>query len=136
MTNQQKKKKLKSYHDLDIQIDRLLEEKARWRARAMKVSPSYSPLPKAAAQEDSTQSCIERVVLLEGEINRKIDALILLKREIEGYIQTVNNPTLRLLLQLRYIDGYTWEKVAEKLHYDYRHVTKLHGKALSLLKMP
>lgn len=136
MTNQEKKKKLQSYRMLDLEIDRLLEEKSRWYAKAMKITPSYSDLPKSGGRVDRTQLCIEQVMRIEQEANDKIDALVQLKQEIETYIQTVPDAKLRLLLQYRYIDGYKWEKVAEQMHYDYRHVTKLHGQALFLIKMP
>lgn len=38
------------------------------------------------------------------------------------------------LLTLRYIDGLIWEEVAEKMHYSYKHVHRLHNEALALIK--
>lgn len=35
------------------------------------------------------------------------------------------------VLTMRYIDGLSWEKIAEQTGYSYRNVTRLHGKALA-----
>jgi hypothetical protein len=46
-------------------------------------------------------------------------------------IGRVEDTRLRELLTNRYINGLTWEKVAEEMHYSYKHVTHcLHPKAL------
>ena len=58
-----------------------------------------------------------------------------LRREIEGAIRQVEDERLRELLQLRYLEGLTWEKVSEALNLQYRWVIKLHGDALENIEM-
>ena len=72
---------------------------------------------------------------LDEEINKKIDALVDFRKVVESKINTVGNSTLRRILFLRYINGLTWENVAVVMNYGYRQVCRLHGKALSELKM-
>ena len=43
---------------------------------------------------------------------------------------------LREVLELYYIDGFTWEQVAQRMELDPRWVFRLHGKALLRVKVP
>jgi len=40
------------------------------------------------------------------------------------------------VLELYYLDGYTWEQVAAAMHLDQRWIYRLHGKALLKVKVP
>ena len=52
-------------------------------------------------------------------------------------IRAVEEPRLAELLELYYIDGLTWERVAERMGFvDVRWVYVLHGRALRLVKVP
>lgn len=53
--------------------------------------------------------------------------------EVSCTIDRVPEP-YRTLLYERYINGKTWEQVAVRMNYSYRHTTKLHGTALNVLK--
>jgi len=53
---------------------------------------------------------------------------------IERAIQTLDNPIDRELMRLKYLDGLTWEEVAEKLCRSRQWVTVLHGRILQKLK--
>ena len=43
-------------------------------------------------------------------------------------------PTARMLLRYRYIDGLKWEEVCCRMNYSWRQVHRLHGDALSKLR--
>lgn len=130
MTNGDKKAYLSQYGSLDRQIDRLLEEKTQWQARATAVTPLYAVGSKGHGG-DRVQGAIEKIMTLEEEINRAIDHLIDLRTEIETRIQTVEEDRLREVLRYRYIDGLTIEEIAARMHYDVRHIARLHNAALS-----
>lgn len=70
---------------------------------------------------------------MENEISCQIYDLLELKKEIEGTISKVDDPVLRQLLTLRYINGYAFERVAEKMFYTYKWVCVLHGNALNAI---
>ncbi len=41
-----------------------------------------------------------------------------LETEITEYINSVNDSKVRMIMQYKYIDGYTWKKIANIMHYD------------------
>ncbi len=130
MTNKDKKAWLKRYSAIDRQIKNKTDELAMWRSRATKITPTYSGLPKGGGG-DRIQTAVDNICRLEDEINAEIDRLIITRAEINEAIAKVEDERLREVLTLRYIQGKSWEWIAVEMHYNYRWVTKLHGKALS-----
>lgn len=41
-----------------------------------------------------------------------------LEREITAYINSVEDSRIRRIMQYKYVDGYTWRKIACIMHYD------------------
>ena len=74
---------------------------------------------------------VDKIISLEQEINREIDALLNLKQEIRQRIEKLENADFRDVLTRRYILFETWEQIAVDMHYTYRWIHKLHGRALS-----
>jgi hypothetical protein len=54
------------------------------------------------------------IAMLEEEIQANIEESEKAVKEIEGYIQSVEEPKMRELLRSRFIDCLNWEKVGEK----------------------
>ena len=136
LTNQEKIQYLSRHKNLDRRIERKCEELSRWRERATKITPTLSDTPKSPSSgADSIQTAVEHIIELESEINADIDQLTDTRREISEAIQTVKDEKLQLLLEYRYVDGMTWDQIAVKMEYSYMHICRLHGKALSNLKM-
>ena len=133
--NEQKIRYLSRYRRLNQRIDRLLEEQGRWREKAMRITPVLSPVPGGGGSGSPIERPIEKVIAMEGDINAAIDALIDLRREIQGAIDKVPDENLQLLLTYRYIDGLTWERIAEKMDYSRQWVFRLHGKALQKIEL-
>ena len=77
-----------------------------------------------------------KIVDLQNEINRDIDKLVELKREIMGVIKAVANPDFQTLLEKRYLCFLSWEKIAVDMGYDLRYVHKLHTQALEECRIP
>ena len=74
------------------------------------------------------ESALVNLLCLEEEINDDIDQLIDLKRELKTFVAEIENSSYRLLLELRYLGGSTWEEVAAIMGYDVRWVYRLHRK--------
>ena len=55
-------------------------------------------------------------------------------REAEKLIATLRDERYRSVLQLRYLCGYDWQEIADRLHFSLRWTHKLHGEALQELK--
>lgn len=87
--------------------------------------------------EDGHRVALDKAVAdlvdTEAKTAAEIDRLTVLEAEIIGAIDRVPEP-YRALLYERYVNGKTWEQVAVDMHYSYRGVTKMHGRALQTLK--
>jgi len=136
MTNKDKIKYLKRYINLDREIDRKLEEVARLRSKLTRIMPIYSTEPKGGGSiRGKTESIIAKIVDLENEIDTDIDRLVAIREGIKTIIEAVEDDRERLLLQYRYLDGWTFEKIAVEMNYSWRQIHRLHSRALSNLKM-
>lgn len=115
---------------LDREINSLLEEKQNVRDRILKITQSYTGNVVQATKDPHK---FDRVVELELEIDRNIDELVRVKAEILNAISELPDGRYREILRLRYLKGMTFEQIAVEMHYSWRHVCTLHGRAL--LKM-
>ena len=136
MTNKDKIKYLKRYINLDREIDRKLEEIARLRSKLTRITQVLTAEPQGGGSiYGKTEEIIAKIVDLEREIDADIDRLISIRDNIEAVIEAVENDRERLLLQYRYLDGWTFEKIAVEMNYSWRQIHRLHSQALINLKM-
>lgn len=133
VTSREKKAVLKGYCICIREAQRLEEEIRRWDAVATKVTTEASGMPKAQGGADRIQSAVEHIVELQQELTAQMETQVDLRRHIEDAIRTVGDARLQLLLRYRYIDGWTWERIAVETCTDYRWILRLHGKALEKL---
>lgn len=90
--------------------------------------------PSASVSRMADAVC--KIIDLQAEINRDIDMLVDLKKEIMGVIKAVANPEHQTLLEKRYLCFLSWEKIAVDMGYDLRYIHKLHTRALDECKIP
>ena len=121
---------------IEQEISSLEEEwRAAWEraVRTVKVSSDIS------VQESRKTPADEKFAVYADytrEISEKVKELIRVKREIIEAISKVENGTYRAILYERYIRYKKWERIATEMNYDYRHICRLHGKALLEVKVP
>ena len=77
-------------------------------------------------QRSKMESCIAQI----DELEREIDVSVGLLGEIRETIRQVEDHCYRNVLELRYLDGMTWEQIGNRMHYSDRWVKILHGRAL------
>lgn len=133
--NAKKIKYLSRYIALNRRVDRLLEEKAKWWSLCLKVTPSLSPAPGGGESGSPVERPMDKVLEIEEKIDQEIDELQEVRRDIKTVLGQLEDDTLRLLMEYRYLDGLTFEEIAVKMHYSWRWVIKLHGKALAEIKI-
>lgn len=131
--NQKKISWLSRFRKSEQELSRLYDEQERWRAKAEKVTQRISPMPTGAPSGNRVQDAVEKIGEVESHISREIVEQCAVRDEIASTIAAVPDETMRLLLQLRYMDGLTWEEIAVKMHYTYQWVCVLHGRALKEL---
>ena len=121
----------------DARINALIERQQRYRELAQRRTPVYRDTPGGGRRcASSVEEYVAKIVDLEREIDRRIDEYVDLTREIEAAIDKVGDDRCRNILRYRYINGWSWEKIAREMHYDERWVRRLHGRALARREIP
>lgn len=131
MSNQEKIAYLKQYKTLDKHINRLLEEKEMWFTRATKVTQTIDDMPRGGDGEDARQKAIANMMDADMRANQAIDEYTDLGKEIKAVIKSIGDSTLELLLEYRYIDGKTFERIAVDMNYSWKQTHRLHNEALT-----
>ena len=89
---------------LDQRINSKLEQVMSLRDLATKATSTLSDVaPSGTRNVHRMEDIIVKIVDLENEINRDIDNLVDLKREMVSVIKAVTDPELQTLLELRYL---------------------------------
>ena len=126
---------LRRARSVDRRADEATERVERIRARleAGRMS-SVTGMPRGGAK-DWTETA-DRLIELEQRVNAQVREMVRWKLAAIDAIDDVEEARLREVLELYYIDGFTWEQVAQRMELDPRWVFRLHGKALLRVKVP
>lgn len=133
VTNGEKKAILLEYRAIERRINRLIDEKAAWNAKATATTSSFSDMPRSGGGSDKIQTTVEKIIEIEEKLDHEIDALVDLRNRIEAAVEKLEDGRLRDVMRYRYIDGMKWEQIAAIMRLDYRWVLRLHGRALCKL---
>lgn len=125
------KKFFQEIRNIDKQIDVKCEQLEQLKALATKVTATMSDISvKPSGVSRSMENSVDKIIMLQNEINADIDRLVDLKREANDIIRQIPNEKYRRVLENRYLLGKTWEAIAVGMNMTYQGVCKLHGKAL------
>lgn len=126
---------LRQVRGIDRRIDETQERLERMKARleAGRMS-NLSGMPRGGAIDWTVTA--DKVIDLERRLNGQIREMCRLKQDAMDAIDRVEESRLREVLELYYLDGYTWEQVAETMKTDLRWVYRLHGRALLQVEVP
>ncbi|EYE88017.1 hypothetical protein Q428_10185 [Fervidicella metallireducens AeB] len=117
---------------LDKLIQNKLEQMEKLEAIAQKttVDLSQEKVSGGKASTSPMENAVVKLIELKHEINDDIDRLIDLKREIIETIGQLSDGSYKLLLEMRYIGGKSWDVIAVELGCDRRTIFRMHGKAI------
>lgn len=130
----------KEYLSQGLWLDRIIENKLKqlesFRILVMKLNTNYSHDKVSGGNKikSKMENTIVKIVDLENEINADIDRIIALKKEILNNIKQLDKLNYRLLLEMRYISGKTWEEISEEFHCSSSGIFKIHGVALKKIE--
>lgn len=126
------KMKLRQYRHLLKEIRELEREKRHVLDRYL-APPQPTGMPGAHDEADRIGNVVAKRDRYQRLIDAKLDELIDLRHEIEKAIADLPSEDRRLI-RLRYIEGWSWGRVAEALHYSVRQVLRHHGRILQQMR--
>lgn len=131
------KEYLSQAYRLDQRINSKIEQVASLNELATKCTSTLTGMPRNPNRASSTMAdAVGKIIDLQNEINRDIDRLVDLKREIVTVIKAIENPEYQTLLEKRYLCFLTWEKIAVDMGYDLRWLYRIHKRALDEICVP
>ena len=126
---------------LDQAINARLERIARLRALVSGRAARTDGMPRGSAGSagstffDWTDTVV-KIDEMDCALDKDIDRLIDLKREIAEVIAAVPDMRYRTLLEYRYLCGWSWARIARAMHYGEDWVRHAHGWALKQVRVP
>ena len=133
MTNDDKKKQLKSYIKASEKIQDLIDEIAHLKEKVHKVTPALSDMPMGTGTSDRA-GIIATYMDMINELEIEVKNLQIVKRDVEYLISTIDDWTVERVMRLRYIDGLRWEDICCKVNYTWKWVHKLHSDGLQSIE--
>lgn len=131
MTKDELKQKLKSAWLLHKQIEEHLEELQELRSFACKITPVYSLVLGGSSYSHKLENNIARIADMEVLIQDETDEFLKSLQEVRNFINLLDDPMQRLVLQKRYLNYQKWEVIATDLNYGLQWIYKIHGIALN-----
>jgi DNA-directed RNA polymerase specialized sigma24 family protein len=129
------KERLRSYLDLKAERDQLRQqletiEAALYSPKAQRLTG----MPASPSHGNAVEEMAARHLELMDRYRAKMLELAEEQLEIEKAIEALE-PTERMLLRFRYIEGLPWEEVCVRMNYSWRQTHRMHSKALEALRM-
>lgn len=127
------KKDLKEYRSLKCELAELEDRIASVQEQRARAARSYERV-NTSHRGDLSDDMIKLEELIESW-HKKNDSILDILHAIEAEIDSIDNPTERRLLRLRYIDGYSWEAIARIMGYSEQYIYTMHGHALKKIRV-
>lgn len=125
------KEYLSQAYRLDQRINSKLEQVEVLRSLTRKVTSFQDGEHVSRTRNvSSLEDTVIHLMEAEDDLNRQIDALVDLKREIAQRINKLENTDYQLLLEKRYLCFQSWEQIAVDMRYSSRWVHIVHSRAL------
>lgn len=126
---------LKSIKKMDTIINGMLKEREQLQGMRYKITQQLNPVRvSGGGTNEGFTGASDRLLDLEGEINREIDRFADLKLEAGVLLKQLENPKHFDVLHRHYILFESLERIAADMGYTYRNVCYLHGRALQVFQ--
>lgn len=109
-------------------IERLTERIARLRS-ATELARQNMQHVDGGIQEDRIAAQIAEIEELESALREDLAAAEAQAQRVEQELGALPEAQ-RIVMELRYVDGLSWQEVEKKANYDRRHCFRLHAAAL------
>lgn len=128
------KQELQQYGAIKREMEQIGEELARLKSSIMSARGQIiTDMPRGGTGDgDGMSKSVIKMIELETRYQDMLADLCVKQIDIEQALEVLN-PTERRLMRYRYIDGLTWEVIADKMDYSYQWVCELHNRAIKTL---
>lgn len=119
---------------LDMRIKSKLQQIESLNELATSCSSVLTGMPRNPNIGGSKMAdAVYKMIDLQNELKRDIEALVDLKKEIMNTIRLVTDAEQQTLLEKRYLCFLSWEKIAVEMHYSIQHIYRMHDEALNVV---
>ena len=116
---------------LDARINTKIKQLEALNALATSATSVLTGMPHSPNKATSKMAdIVDKIVDLQAEINRDIDALVDLKGEMRSKLEMVPAEDYKAILEMRYLCFMSWEQIASNLGLSVPYTYKLHDRAL------
>lgn len=134
MTYEEKVDYLSSYRRLIQECNELQDEIIRLGHKKERMGTSFPKMLESSSIDK--KSALEELTIVVDELETRLRTRSSVYGQvldsIEEAINRVKNPKEQQLLRLRYIYGYTFQKIADKMYYtDKQYASKVHKRILN-----
>lgn len=124
---------LSKYVMLCVEIETLEAERESLRMGCVGAVDT-ARVQRGKGRADPTADVQQQVERIAEKIDRQLGRCLTLRDEIEVAIDSLDDPTERLLMRKRYIEGKRWEQVAVEMNYSINHIWRWHGNILQKMR--
>lgn len=135
--NEEKKKYLNSYkkirnrlYSLELQLEQIKIDMVHVRAS------QGNGMPRAQGETTDLSRYMEQMAELEEQIDAKRSELIDRQIRITSAINSLDDDDECTIMTEKYLNGKTWEQVAEDNVFAWRTMHRIHGRALKKINFP
>lgn len=115
----------------DARINAMLGEVDHLYEMATKITPTLkADVVSGGGSHDKIGDAVAKIVQLKDEINQEVDRYVDMKREAAALLDKLENHLYYIILHRKYMQHESLEQIAADMHYTYRWVCILHGRAL------
>ena len=116
---------------LDARINTKIKQLEALNTLATSATSVLTGMPHSPNKATSKMAdIVDKIVDLQAEINRDIDALVDLKGEMRSKLEMVPAEDYKAILEMRYLCFMSWEQIAINLGLSVPYTYKLHDRAL------
>lgn len=124
---------LQQYCWLQKNINRLEEHLLVLDTEATRVTTRLKKDPRGSSHSvDKLSGLVAQIVDTKDKINDQLVKSYEIRNQIEDAIKQLPEKE-KYLIRAKYIEGGTWEQIAVDMGYTWRHLHRVHARALKLL---
>lgn len=133
--NERKKEYLLRYQKAKAEVTRI-DTELQELERVTAIKPiSYDGMPHSSGGVKDLSAFAVKSDQLRHKLIKARYQQIKVFKEIHDHINAIEDDKQKDVLTYYYIKGMSWEEIAVKIGYTYRHTIRIHGYALAALKI-